>query len=65
MNKKQKTALSLNALGVALFVIWLIVRNQLPNAISIVLAIVFLALLGSSLFLLIRAAKSTDDKTER
>jgi Ca2+/Na+ antiporter len=67
MNKKQQAALSLNALGVALFVIWLVVRNQLPSILSIALAVVFLALLGASLFLLIRAAKSvreTKDKSD-
>ncbi len=61
MNKKQQTALSLNVIGLALFVVWLIVRNKLPGILSIVLAVVFLATLGASLFLLIRAAKSAQE----
>jgi hypothetical protein len=58
MNKKQQTALGLNGLGLALFVIWLVVRNQLPNALSIALAIIFSGVMGASLFLLVRAAKA-------
>jgi hypothetical protein len=50
VNKKQQTALGLNGLGLALFVIWLVVRNKLPNALSIAFAILFLGMLGASFF---------------
>jgi c-di-AMP phosphodiesterase-like protein len=65
MNKKQQTALAINFLGLLLFVVWLVVRNRLPNTLSIAFAVVFLGLLAVSFVLLIRAVKSTQDETER
>jgi hypothetical protein len=64
MNKVQKTGLSLNLVGVTLFVIWLIIRSGIPIWLSILLAVVFSCLLGASLALLIRAASvSAKDKS--
>lgn len=65
MNRKQQIALSINFLGLLLFVVWLVVRNSLPNILSIALTVIFLGLLAISLVLLIRAAKFTKDETER
>jgi hypothetical protein len=65
MTKGQQIGLGLNALGLALFAIWFVLRNQLPNSLSIVLAIVFLAVLGASLFLLISATKSIKEPHEK
>jgi hypothetical protein len=65
VNKQQQTALGINFLGLLLFVVWLVVRNSLPNTLSIAFAVVSLSLLAVSLVLLVRAAKSTNDETER
>jgi c-di-AMP phosphodiesterase-like protein len=65
MNKKQRTALGINFLGLLLFVVWLVVRSSLSNVLSIAFAIVFLSLLAVSFVLLIRAIKSANDETER
>ena len=65
MNKQQQTALGINFLGLLLFVVWLVVRNSLPNTLSIAFAVVSLSLLAVSLVLLVTAAKSTNDETER
>jgi hypothetical protein len=61
VNKKQQIALSINFLGLLLFVVWLVVRNSLPNALSITFAVIFLVLLGISLVLLIKVAMSTKE----
>ncbi|MGL4611724.1 MAG: hypothetical protein ACRCYY_18945 [Trueperaceae bacterium] len=65
MTKKQQIALGINFLGVVLFLVWLFVRNSLPGILSLVFAVIFLGLLALSLVLLIRAAKVTNEETER
>lgn len=65
MSKKQQTALVINFLGLLFFVIWLVIRNRLPNVLSISFAATFLILLAVSLVLLVRAVKSINEKTER
>jgi hypothetical protein len=57
MNKGQKTGLSLNFIGLVLFVIWFIVRNIIPTPVSILFAAVFLGLLVASLVIMIRATR--------
>jgi hypothetical protein len=61
MNKKQQIALGINFLGLLLFVVWFVVRNSLPNTLSIVFAVTFLGLLALSLVLLIRAVKPSKE----
>jgi hypothetical protein len=65
MNKRQQIGLGINFLGLILFVVWFIVRNSLPDVLSVAFAVIFLSLLAVSLVLLIRAAKFTKDETER
>jgi hypothetical protein len=61
MNRGQQIGLGINFLGLILFVVWFIVRNSLPNVLSITFAVIFLSLLAVSLVLLIRAATSTKE----
>jgi hypothetical protein len=61
VNKKQQLALGINFLGLLLFVVWFVIRNNLPDTLSIVFSIIFLSLLGISLVLLIRAAIPTKE----
>lgn len=65
MNGDVKTGLILNASGVVLFVLWLVIQNRLPLAFSLVLALVFCGLLGSSLYYLFRAARNAPKNTQR
>jgi thiol:disulfide interchange protein len=65
MNKGQKTGLGLNLIGVALFVIWLIIRSNIPTSISILVTVVFLGLLGASLFLLIYATRQAGKENRK
>jgi hypothetical protein len=64
MNKGQKIGLSLNLIGVVLFVIWLMVRSNLPTWLSISLAVIFSGLLGASLFLLIDFTQQASKENE-
>jgi glucan phosphoethanolaminetransferase (alkaline phosphatase superfamily) len=65
MNKGQKTGLSLNLIGVVLFVIWLIIRSYIPTPLSILVAVIFLGLLGASLFLLIYHTRQAGNKNQK
>ena len=57
MNKGQQLGLGMNLIGLALFVVWLFVRTRIPDILSIGLAVVFLGLVGASLFVLIRSLR--------
>jgi hypothetical protein len=57
MNREIKTGLVLNASGVVLFLLWLLIQGALPLAFSLTLALVFCSLLGASLFYLLKGAR--------
>jgi uncharacterized membrane protein YjgN (DUF898 family) len=64
MNKGQKTGLGLNFTGLVLFVVWFMIRNIISTAVSIIFAVVFLGLLVTSLFVMVRATRQqTESKS--
>jgi c-di-AMP phosphodiesterase-like protein len=68
MNKGQKTGLSLNFIGLLLFVVWFMVRNIISTSVSIIFAVIFLGLLVASLVVMIRATRQTqisEDKNSK
>ncbi len=59
INPSIKTGLILNGVGLGLFLLWLVFQSNLPLVLSVLLALVFCGLLGSSLFYLFRGVRQT------
>ena len=57
MNQGQHIGFGMNVLGLILFLAWFLVRNHLSTTLSIVFAFLFLGLLLTSIFIMIKASQ--------